>query len=103
MSIIVWFLKAQWGFTVHHLTYQKKWSIERLSNLIFGAMNLAITVMSLLHDSNWLIALVVINIGLLLSLLAGKDLLHHLLASIGFQERKIILQHIKVQTQRKYL
>ena len=101
MSIIIWLLKAQWGYTVDHLTYEKGWCIDRTSNLLIGVINIALILFSLLHHFHWLIPLVVFNLIVLFSVLTGKGLLHRFLAYAGFQERDFILHQIKIESQAR--
>ena len=96
MAIIVWIVKAQWCFTVDRLTYEKLWSIERVSNLLIGSINLALILISLLFQSNILIVFVLFN-----AVMLKRNLLHSLLARCGFQKKEDILQHLSRQAHAR--
>lgn len=97
MSIIIWLLKTQWGFTVDHLTYNKGWSIDRVSSLICGVVNTLLAVMSVLHSMDWLIPLAIFNVSLFVSTVTITGLLHSFLTKLGFQEKEKILCQLKIQ------
>lgn len=101
MSLILWLAKLQWSITVDRLTYEKLWSIDRVSNLLMGVINIIFVIMSLLHHSYWLIPLGILNTSILISSMTGKGLLHGILTNCGFKDREEILQHLKIQVKAR--
>jgi hypothetical protein len=101
MSPILFLAKLQWSITVDRLTYEKLWSIDRVSNLLVGVINIIFVIMSLLHHSYWLIPLGILNACVLISSMTGKNLLHSILTNCGFKDREEILQHLKIQVKAR--
>lgn len=97
MSLITWLLKMQWSYTVDRLTYEKGWSIDRVSNLIVGVMNTFLVVMAAIFSLNWLIPLAIFNMSVFVSSVTGSGLLHGFLTRLGFQEKEKILKEIRIQ------
>lgn len=101
MKLILWLVKLQWSISVDRLTYEKLWSIDRVSNLLMGVINIFLVTLSLLHHPNWLILLAFINVSILISSMTGNGLFHGFLKNIGFKEREEILQHLKIQVKAR--
>ena len=99
MALIIWLTKLQWNLTIDRLTYEKHWSIDRISNLLIGVANFILVIHSLLHHSFWLIPLGFINASVFISSMRGDGLLLHFLTRCGFKEREEILQHLKIQVR----
>lgn len=91
----------QWSYTVDHLTYEKGWSIDRVSNLIMGVVNTFLVVMSVLHSVNWLVPLAFFNLSVFVSEVTGTGLLHGFLTRLGFQEKEKILKELRIQIAAK--
>lgn len=101
MSFITWLIKMQWGYTVDHLTYEKGWSIDRVSNLIIGVINTIIVTMAVIHSVNWLIPLAIFNVSVFISSVTGTGLLNGFLTRLGFQEKEKILKELRIQIAAK--
>lgn len=96
MDLIIWLVKFQWNHMVDRLTYDKSWSIERVSNLLLGAINLALVSLSFLHHFYWLIPLGLINSIALVYLMNNQNIFQSLLKYLGFEEKgKILLYNRK--------
>lgn len=91
----------QWSYTVDHLTYEKGWSIDRVSNLIIGVINTFLVVMSVMHSVNWLVPLALFNLSVFVSAVTGTGLLHGFLTRLGFQEKEKILKELRIQIAAK--
>ncbi len=92
MSLIVWLLQVQWNSAVDHLTYEKKWSVERLSKLCLSVLNLIFLSVSLLHSMYWLVPLGLIN---LVEVVSTKGVFSNLLIKLGFQKEIEIAECLK--------
>lgn len=101
MSIVLWLAKLQWSIIVDHLTYERFWSIDRVSNLLIGVTNMVFISLSLVHHLNWLIPLCFLNVSILVSSMLGNSILNSILTNLGFKEREEILQHLKIQVRAK--
>lgn len=91
MGIILWIIKFQWNQFVDRLTYDKSWSIERVSNLLLGAFSLAFASLSFLHHFYWIIPLGLINSIALVYLLNNQNIFQSILKNLGFEEKEKIL------------
>lgn len=100
MTIILWLAKLQWCKLVDHLTYEKFWSVEKLSLFLMGFINITFLMMSL-HHSMWLIPLVAFNVLFLFSAMPKHNILQSLLLSIGFKKQKDILEYFQIQIRVK--
>jgi hypothetical protein len=101
MKLILWLVQLQWGMTLDRLTYEKQWSVERVSNLLVGFVNILLVTLALTHHSYWLMPLGLINSVLLISSISGFEILNQLLLNMGFKEKEQILKDLKIMVKAR--
>lgn len=90
MSLIIWLFQVQWNHAVEDLTYNKLWSVERLTKLCLGCMNLVLLGVVLFHSAYWLIPLGIVNLAEMVAAIRGKIVLGHVFLKMGFKEQRDI-------------
>lgn len=101
MKLVLWLAQLQWGITLDRLTYEKLWSVERVSRLLIGCINILLVTLTLAHHSSWLIPLGIINSIVLISSISGFEILSYFLMHLGFKEKDQILRDLKIIKKAK--
>ena len=103
MKLIWWLAKLQCSVIVDRLTYEKSWSVERVSNVLLGIINLAFVSIAVFHHIYWLIPLGLINTTALAYAMANKNIFQKFLFDLGFEEKEKILLYRMNQLKSKEL
>jgi hypothetical protein len=101
MDLIWWFAKLQCGIMVHRLTYENLWTVDRLSNLLLGIINIGFVLFTYTHHVNWLIPLGLINTTAFTYAMANKNIFQEFLLWLGFEEKEKVLLYRTNQLQAK--